>query len=117
MKQYIENNGEPNNLFPVDIILYETRIPMKKIFMNTIVKIGIFWTGWVFMVLPMLIYEIFVRKKGIDKNNKSTNRIVNFPIGWKNSAVHGIMSRNEKSCIEKCLPEDSERNQQGMKLN
>ena len=77
--------------------------------MNAIVKIRIMQTGWVLVMIPVLIQKIFVRKKGVDKNTKSANAIINFSISRKYSAMHGIMSSDEKTCVEKCLPDYSER--------
>ena len=79
--------------------------------MNPIVKIWILRTGREFVMIPMLIYEIFIRKKGVDKNNKSTDSIIDTSIGWKNSAMHGVMSRYEKSCVKESLPNNGEGNQ------
>ncbi len=110
MQQHIEQNRHAHDLLPGDIISDEMHVPLKEIFMNAIVKIRVFGTGRVFMMIPVLGQQILVRKQSIDKDDQRANGIIDFSIAREDSAVHGVVSCDEKTCVEECLPEDGKQN-------
>ena len=79
-------------------------------------KIRITRTGWIFVMIPVFGKQIFVWKESIDKDNERATGIVYFTIDRKYWIVHGIVSRDEKSCVKESLPNNGEGNQQRMKL-
>jgi hypothetical protein len=49
---------------------------------------------------PTAWLKDFCMRRGHRQNDNRANSILHFSIGWKNSAMHSIVSRNEKSRVD-----------------